>query len=287
MPTFDSNLTRTELITEAYSKIGASRKGEVSADQLARGVTTLNLILREEDQKGTGLEKNLWAIKTATVKLQANGYVYTINDGLASDIREICTAHYRDTNGDDTELAIITKAQYEAIVEKDETGDPEKIYFEVNKNLSCQKFYVWPTKTSVGTTSEVVGTDGENYRCIIGHTAASINRPVTGSSYRLFWEEGSTAGSTWVSDTAYTNGELIRYSYKRPLYDMGAGENPDMPSGWTRYLIFRLAHDLSPNYGIALDERQWLKNQYLEARMDLFPSTRQVVTDKYNKTTYF
>lgn len=287
MQTFDSNLTRTQLIMASYRKIGALRGSVISTEQLTRGIEALNLIIREEDLKGTGLEKNLWALKTATVQLQAGGYVYTPDDGLASDIREIETAYYRDTSGDDVSVYIITKEQYEALDDKDETGDVEKIYLQINKNLSCQKLHIWPAPTSVGTTSEVIGSDGENYRCIMGHTSATINKPVTGSSYRLFWEEGGTSGTTWVTATAYTNGELIRYAYKRPLYDMGAGENPDMPAGWTRYLMFRLAYDMSFDHGILLDERKALEYEYMKARAEIFPSTKQVMTNFHNKATFF
>ena len=287
MPTYDSNLKRTDIIKAAYRKIGALRGDELSPIQLSRGIEAINLIIREEDLRDTGLNVNLWAMEVASIALQANGFVYTTADGLANDIREIATIYYRNTSGDETLVDIITQNQYEALTDKNETGDPEKVYLKVDKHLYCQEMFIWPMLTSVGTTNEVIGTDGENYRCTMGHTAATINRPITGSSYRLYWEEGGTSGMTWVSGTAYTNGELIRYTYKRPLYDIGPGENPDMPEGWTRYLIFRLAYDLAPEHGIILDERKWLEIEYFKARDEIFPSTIAVVTDIHNKGLFY
>lgn len=58
--------------------------------------------------------------------------------------------------------------------------------------------------------SEVLGTDGNSYACILDHTAAAGNRPVTGASYDTYWcksgESGCAGGygnEAWVLGTAY------------------------------------------------------------------------------------
>ena len=95
-------------------------------------------------------------------------------------------------------------------------------------------------------------------------------------------------GSLWVSGTAYTNGELLRYLFKRPLADFdNPTDNPDMPQSWTRYLLYRLALDLAPDYALALDERQWLKQEALMAYEEIFPSTRSGATDFHDRTEFF
>lgn len=261
----------------------------LSADRLAQGIRALNMIIREEDAKGTQQSKNLWALDEKTLKLQAAGYVYNVeNDGLSGSILDMLSCYYRNTSGDDTEVKIVTAEQYEAIADKNDTGDVERVYLKRDRDLDCQLLYVNPAPSSVGTTSEVVGSDGVNYRCIMGHTSDTINKPITGTSWRVYWSAGGTSGSAWVTATAYTNGELLRYVIKRPLYDFdNAGDNPDMPQGWGRYLVFRLAHDLSPEYSITLEERAWLKNEYMQARAEVFPNTQQIANDIYDKGLFY
>lgn len=80
----------------------------------------------------------------------------------------------------------------------------------------------------------VLGTDSNDYRCILKHTAASANKPVTGGSYATNWVADplatGTIGKTWVdgwsySETRWTNATLEdhvtaavkEYSKYRPL----------------------------------------------------------------------
>lgn len=51
--------------------------------------------------------------------------------------------------------------------------------------------------------SEVIGTDGQNYRCILDHIAADANKPVTGASWATYWVLGGINGIAWVTATNY------------------------------------------------------------------------------------
>jgi hypothetical protein len=53
---------------------------------------------------------------------------------------------------------------------------------------------------------EVVGTDALNYTCILSHTAADSNKPVTGVDYATYWSQTGSGGSVWASGTAYSKG---------------------------------------------------------------------------------
>jgi len=53
---------------------------------------------------------------------------------------------------------------------------------------------------------QVIGTDALNYTCILSHTAADANKPVTGGSYATYWSQTGTAGGVWASGTAYSKG---------------------------------------------------------------------------------
>jgi len=53
---------------------------------------------------------------------------------------------------------------------------------------------------------QVTGTDDLNYTCILSHTAADANKPVTGGSYATYWSQTGTAGVAWVTGKAYSKG---------------------------------------------------------------------------------
>jgi hypothetical protein len=65
----------------------------------------------------------------------------------------------------------------------------------------------WVQKT-FSAPSEVVGTDGENYTCILGHTGAAANRPITGANYTTHWIQKGTSGGVWATSAYTTPGDF-------------------------------------------------------------------------------
>jgi len=53
--------------------------------------------------------------------------------------------------------------------------------------------------------SIVVGTDSLDYYCILAHTAAVADKPITGGNYTTYWYPtgGSGVGVAWVLGTVY------------------------------------------------------------------------------------
>jgi len=67
----------------------------------------------------------------------------------------------------------------------------------------------YPIITSQNNIGHLVaGTDSNNYRCILNHTSASSNKPITGDDYATYWEAYSRAG-TWANDTLYGVGDVV------------------------------------------------------------------------------
>lgn len=50
--------------------------------------------------------------------------------------------------------------------------------------------------------SEVIGTDGLNYYCILPCTGASDNKPVTGANWQTYWVQYGVDGNVWVEGAA-------------------------------------------------------------------------------------
>lgn len=289
--TFDFVMTRDEVIREALKKVGGyPADGQVPFDKLTGAISTLNRVIRQEDRRGTGINSNLWALSTDYLILSAGGYIYSTTEGLAANIIELQSAYFRDTSGDDTPIDIVPVAEYDAKASKDDTGDPYCVYFQQSRVPGSHKFVINGAPTSVTSGSVVTGTDALNYTCVLKHEAATINKPITGASYQLYWKQTGSGGSAWASGTDYVNGEIIRYTYKRPLFDFdSATDNPDMPQGWEQYLIYRLAYELSTDtdYNMPSEKVAILARAYKEAYADIFPSTRPQTTTIHNKALYY
>ncbi len=53
------------------------------------------------------------------------------------------------------------------------------------------------------TAPNVIGSDGNYYKCIKSHVAAVGNQPITGGTYDQYWVPTIYPGSTWVAGTTY------------------------------------------------------------------------------------
>ena len=287
MPTNDFNVTRNELIEMAYQDLKVLAEGEsLSADLLTTGIKKLNLIMREHDLSG----KHLWAVASTptTITLVANTFVYTSGNGLPTTILGLVEASYRDSAGLDTPLEILTTEQYEGQRNKTETGDPRWVYLTEHKTVSSKTLYLGPTLSSVNTQSVITGSDAAAWKCIRSHTGDSINYPITGANYLLYWESGGSGPAVWASGTSYVAPQLIRLWFKRPLYDFdAAADNPDMPQGWSRFLLRELCIELAPGHNVSIDKLNQFRSLRNESFEKVFRSVQPNTTSIHDKTVYF
>ena len=289
--TSNFTLTRNEIISSALRKCKSwPEDGNMPVHKLREAIRALNNILRTEDLKETGLAKSLWAIDTLALPLVAGRFIFSDDENLPA-IQELFAAHVRGTDGDDSlPLSIISSEAYAALSPKNETGDPGKLYLKRARLLLDQKLYLWPAPSSVTAGSSVVQSE-ITYTCILKHTSAAENKPGTGASHTIYWKAGAIAtgsADTWVTATAYTNGDLLIINFKRPLYDFdGPYDNPDFPLGWEDYLIYKLAVRLAPEYDLGMEQRTQLKQDLAQIELDVFPATREKTNTVHNRSCFF
>lgn len=284
--TNDFNLTRSELIELAYKQIGVLEDGNaLRASLLTDGVKWLNLIIRQLADE----ELYLHGQVTSTLTLVAEQWAYTEDDDLAVDMGRLVACAYRDPTGSDHPVQIINRIGYEAIPNKLQTGDPEKVFLTDETDFSIRTLYLWPARNTVNTQSVVTGTDAIIYKCIRSHTAASDNHPITGPNYKLYWEAGGSSPSAWASGTSYMAPQLLRLTYERLLYDFDvATHNPDIPSSQTRFLLYRLSADLGSRFGLPIDRVSEFRQEAERSREKTFArAQRKVTTDYHNKACLF
>jgi hypothetical protein len=286
-------MNRNQLIAAAFRKVGV---GAVDPAKLAQGIEHLNLVIQEEDARGASRQnRQLWATARDVVPLKAARQVYTtatVNNafGIPTALVELEQVLYRDAGGEDRPVDILNVHQWQAIANKDEGGDPTVVWLEENKVLSEQRLWTHPTPATITDGDEVIGTDGLDYVCIQGHAATSPKRPTTGAQWPAFWAQKTAIGtaSAWSASATYVHAPALVLTYKRPLTTfVNATDNPDMPVAWERFLIYRLAHELASDFGVTLEERQALKDEFEEARDLLFPGTRPKSDVTHNRGCFF
>ncbi len=77
----------------------------------------------------------------------------------------------------------------------------------VTKTISAKGIRIWSidwVQKTFSAPSEVTGTDGNIYTCVLSHTGAADNRPITGANYTTFWVRKGVSGGTW-STSSYTS----------------------------------------------------------------------------------
>ena len=289
--TTDFALTRNEVIEEGYAKLGKLVPGaSLTEDQLTRGIRLLNLLIKKEDNKRIEKNKNLWAMSSDHLILQTEKFLYGVQEGLASNILRLEGALYRDISGDDVPLKIINLAQYQSVSNKNDTGSPTSIKFVHGKRPAEHQFIIHPIPSSLGTAGTVL-VSGVSYVCIQKHTADPKNKPSAGTDWPLFWKQMGTADTEWADDTVYANGELIEYTFQKPLFEFNKhSDNPDMPLGWDNFLIYTLAVELAPEVeGVDAEARQWVQRRANQEKKDLFPVSRDLDQPEQhiNKTEFF
>lgn len=284
--TADFTVTRDKLIELGHKLIGVLEPGDaLDGEQLQDGVDLLGMIVRETDQAG----RWRWTIGAASsVTLAANVFVYTSANGLPTNIAELISASYRDSQGLDTPVKLIHAEGYEAINNKTETGEPQSVYLDENIVLASKTLRVWPMVNSVNAQSVVTGTDANPYKCVRAHVASAENRPVTGANYLLFWEAGGSGPVAWASGASYYAPQQIRLLFRRPIFDFDtASDTGDFPIQCPRMLLYKLAFDLGDLYGIPVEERNLMIGKSRGAYDDIFPSFKAKSTDIHNKVRFY
>lgn len=286
-----AQLKRSELIDEAHRKLGVLDGTGINPEWQLRGIRSLNAIIREESQRSARVNEMMYQSISKTIRMIANRTGHATGFNLPDDIEDVTSVVFRDASGDDTPLELMNEKSYNTIEDKNKAGDPTHAFLRKYKDRTSQLLYVWPYLTSVTTPSSVVGTDGLYYFCTQEHTAINGNRPISGKDWEPFWSEDPTISpepSAWALSTAYTSGEMLSIVYRRALAEMtNQTDNPDMPDGWDRYLTYRLAHELAPHFYISLEERQWLRGEFMEAREALLPGTQPTNSAHHDKGTFF
>jgi len=93
----------------------------------------------------------------------------------------------------------------------------------------------------------------------------------TGIPVQIYYQPRINEGTLrfWpIPDTTTASNFTIELTYQRPFEDFDAAtDTPDFPSYFTRALIYALATDLAPEYGLSLQDQARLEKQRDQSKM--------------------
>jgi hypothetical protein len=296
---YDFSMSRDEIISAAYRKIGVIDKTEdVPADEMRVGAEALNV--RAKAWMGSGLQ--IWLKEEATLFLVAGRAKYYLGSASVDNVTgEIDTV--RSTDG--VTAMRLAGIATDTILEVDSTtGMTAGDYIGVV--LDDQTLY-WTTVSTVTDIDTVVVATGLPSAAAIAskiyHYTTKIQRPLRIDSMMRRSADGVDTPIGLISDAEYqflslknsqgrtnqayydprrdSQGELsvwvtsdnaldtVYFTYHRPVQDFdSAVDTPDFPIEWSLALIYALAYDLAPENGIPANERLLLKQDRDEAKND-------------------
>jgi len=275
---FDYNVTRNEIIFRALRIIGALSEGiSATSAQVSNGADALNSLVKQLQTEGI----RLWTYDWQTYNLSASSAV----DGTDGNQYRCIRSHTSDSTN------------------KPVTGADYSTYWIKDSGLTTS---TWATATSYNSINDIA--IGSSY---IGIDRAFLRDPSDGSSESSHddTELDIISFADWFSlPNKNTNGDPTAiafdnqltgtlYLYPEPyqadtdmviharvvkLHDDfdASGDTPDFPVRWAECLTFGLAHRLSYEYGIPMQERSDIAREF--ERLKFFAradDTRKVTSE--------
>jgi len=246
---YDFDLTRNEIITSALRKCGAVAQGESpSAEQISEGAEALNVIVKDLDS--FRLWKREWQNKTLVAASEVTG-----TDALIYS----CTRSH-------TSSAATTPI----------TGANHLSYWRLRGTTGG----IWADATAYVATGEfvfdadVIGVEKAFMKYSGSDLALALrgfneymhvtSKDDVGEPSILFIEKARIMkGYLWPQPINVNY--LLNYLVYVKLEDFdAANNNADVLAKWLRWLIWELASELGPEYGINMAQQQYLdmKSRY-------------------------
>jgi len=247
--TADFTMTRDQIIRHALRKVFASRD-EPEAVEIENAAETLNLIVKGLQSKNVFLWTSEWTTQT----LQSNSVVVGTDS-----LNYTCRRSHTAANSNKP----VTGADYSTYWEQTGTGGA-----------------VWGSGTAYTSkgdftlASDILRIEHAFRRRVSGRDDRKLNI-VSKFSYRdeiSKFQDGDPIEITFELAIAGpvcrlwpipdATDYVIHMETIRKLKDFDNGENnPDFPTRWFEFLIFRLAHRLSYEYSMNPQERAMLKKE--------------------------
>lgn len=277
----DFDLNRDAIIKAALQKIQAIGQGETpSATQVTESAIALNALIKS--WHGTA-GMPLWTTK--------QGFMLPMSDvssqlaGPGGD--HVTTSYVQTTTSasalsgastiDVSSVTGITSGYFIGIEQSDGTmqwttvnGAPSGSTVTLTATLtgavaSGANVYCYATKIQRPlrvTEAYIISSTGAEYKInVIGRdTYYSLgNKTSEGIPNQIYYDAQLNNGVLYYFPRFQDGHTVIGFTYQRPFEDFDSStDTPDFPQAWIRALIWGLAYELCPDYGVPKDDRDRL-----------------------------
>ena len=276
------SITRARIIEAALRKVGAYDQGEaVSGSETAAATEALNLLTKEYTARGA----DLWLRDEITLFLQPDQKVYSLGTANA-------TASYVETTLSADEASgqtVISVTSSTGMTAADAIGikmDDNTIHWTtiVSVDSSVQvtittatdddaasgnKVYTYtttagrPTKILFAYRRDTSNVDVEVRLIGEKEYLSQSNKGSDGPPVEAWYQPTLTTGSlyVWPVDGGSTLDKLVMScQFHADDFDAGS-DNPEFPIEWGNTLVWGLAAELGPEYGMPLKEQGFLESK--------------------------
>lgn len=303
--TYTFNYNRDQIIRAAYRKIGAIRAGEIPSAQMTQdGADALNAMVKEWEASGIHLwtekegylflqpnqiryqigpgelidQSTLDFFQTASTSGIAQGgdtisltsiSGTTING--SSTIFTLATGYYIGIvlNSGAISWSTVQSVSGTTITLNTAASGPAN----ANNTVFCfqSQINVKPLRMPFGRRLYVTGQT-PIYTPMIAMSRKDYydlpNKNDTGTMTQFYYSPRLNVGNVSVWPAAVNTSSLLEFTWYCPIQDFNvAGDDPDLPQEWISTIIFGLAIEMAPEYGVPADV-YGIINTAFEKKMD-------------------
>lgn len=295
--TYSFSYGRDQIIRAAYRKIGAIEAGEIpSAEMTLDGADALNMMVKEWEATGI----HVWTEVEGFLFVQPGQIQYSISTG-SSDSSTTATPIVTSVSSiTGTALVVasgvgIASTNYIGIQLASgglfwttvslvsgnsitlAAGPPTTV-------TSGAIVYSYPPNTGTSSTSNHIGIGIKPLRIPQGRrvyypsNTFTQMRPMSRQDYfdqpnknspgtitQFYYSPRQTAGQVYLWPSPPDVFSVFEFTWLRPIQDFDvAGDTPDLPQEWISTLVYNLAIEMAPEYGVPQDVYAMVKSAAAE-----------------------
>lgn len=248
----DFDLTRNDIINAALRKVGAVAQGESpTAEMISEGAEALNIITK--NLEGFRLWKREWWTKTFSAASEVTG---------TDTLKYTCIRSHTSSATDKP----ITGANYKSYWKQ--TGSTGGTWITATEYSAIGEFQF--DADVIGMDKAFLRYSGYDISLAIrgfGEYMEVSTKDDFGEPSILFIEKLTRMKGYLWPQPINTNYILNVLQYTKLEDFDAANNNPDFLTKWLRYLVYDLAADLGPEYGISMANQR-----YLDSKAELYKS---------------
>lgn len=288
----DFNLTRNEIIQDAFSLIGVYTEGQgIQPFDQVRAERALNRMIKHWSTKGL----NLWKKEQGYLFLTADQESYTISTSTTDHV----TGSYVQTalnGGEPISETIMVIDSSSGMTANDYVG------IELSDGtMHWDTISVVNSATQITLTTGLAGAASDN--AVVFAYTSKLTAPLrildayfrnkngyehqisvienteyyripdkdsTGKANQVYYDKRRTTGILYVWPVADNVTDVIFFTHEQPMDDFdSANDNADVPVEWLDALVYNLASRLSFEYSMDVNKQMILKQQAAELLDDL------------------